>query len=245
MRIVNALQVKQGAKVDRNNRLGLIVQPLQFLPEKEKDDVWLASCVDYFEWQGIKQISRNAKRLLKNYKLARGIIDRNDYIVDETSDTAELVDTLNFQYDGANELKFYPIIPNVVNVLCAEFAKRNNTVSYRAVDDTSYNEQLEVKKEMVEEALFVKAQQKIAAAMVEQGVDPNDPEVQEALGPEKIQSMPEIQAVMTKSYRSLCELWAQHQHNVDVERFKMDELEERAFRDKLITDRESYYYFLS
>jgi hypothetical protein len=242
MRVVNALQIKQGAKVERNNRLGLIVQPLQFLPEKEKDDVWLASCVDYFEWQGIKQISRNAKRLLKNYKLARGIIDRNDYIVDETSDTAELVDTLNFQYDGANELKFYPIIPNVVNVLCAEFAKRNNTVSYRAVDDTSYNEQLEVKKEMVEEALFVKAQQKIAAAMVEQGVDPNDPEVQEALSPEKIQSMPEIESAMTKSYRSMCELWAQHQHNVDVERFKMDELEERAFRDKLITDREFWHF---
>jgi len=241
MRVVNALQIKQGAKVERNNRLGLIVQPLQFLPEKEKDDVWLASCVDYFEWQGIKQIARNAHRLLRNYKLARGIIDRKDYIVDESSDTAELQDTLNFQYDGATELKFYPIIPNVVNVLCSEFAKRNTSVSYRAVDDTSYNEQLEVKKEMVQETLFAKAQQKLAAMLVEQGVDPDDPQVQEAMSPESIQSLPEIEQTMNKSYRSMCEMWAQHQHNVDIERFKMDELEERAFKDKLITDREFWH----
>lgn len=242
MRVVNALQIKKGAKVERNNRLGMIVQPLQFLPQDEKDDVWIASCVDYFEWQGIKQISRNAKRLLKNYKLARGIIDRADYVVDETSDTAELSEVLNFQYDGANELKFYPIIPNVVNVLTAEFAKRNTAVSYRAVDDTSYNEQLEAKQEMIREVLLSNAQKKLAAKLVEQGMDPNDPEMQKALSPESIQTLPGIEQAMTKSYRSMCEEWAQHQHNVDVERFKMDELEERAFRDKLITDREFWHF---
>ena len=33
----------------------------------------------------------------------------------------------------------------------------------------------------------------------------------------------------------------EHQHKVDVERFKMDELEERGFRDMLITDREFWH----
>ena len=36
----------------------------------------------------------------------------------------------------------------------------------------------------------------------------------------------------------MVEEWATHQHKVDVERFGMDELEERGFRDMLITDRE-------
>lgn len=242
MRIVNALQLRDGAKVERENRVGMITQPLQFLPEKEKDDMWLASCVDFFEWQGIKQISRKAPRLLKNYKLAKGIIDRADYIVDETSDTGELVENLNFQYDGAMDLKFYPIIPNVINVLTAEFAKRNTSVTYRAVDDTSYNEYLSVKQDMVMEALMTKAEQKMAAKLIEQGMDPSDPEVQKALSPESLQSLPEIQEGLNKNYRSMCEQWAQHQHNVDVERFKMDELEERGFGDMLRTDSEFWHF---
>ncbi len=39
----------------------------------------------------------------------------------------------------------------------------------------------------------------------------------------------------------MVEQWATHQHKVDVERFKIDELEERAFRDSLITDREFWH----
>jgi len=242
MRIVNALQIKDGAKVDRNNRLGLLVQPLQFLPEKEKDDIWLASNIDFFEWQGTKQISRNAERLLKNYKLAKGIIDRRDYIIDEEDDGTDMVETLKFDHPSALDLKFYPIIPNVVNVLSNEFAKRNTSVTYRAVDDVSFNEQLDVKKEMVEQTLVAKAQQKIAAKLIEAGVDPSDPQVQEATDPAKIMELPEIQNFMNKSYRSQAEEWAQHQHNVDIERFRIEELEERAFRDMLITDREFWHF---
>jgi hypothetical protein len=40
----------------------------------------------------------------------------------------------------------------------------------------------------------------------------------------------------------MTEQWAAHQHRVDVERFKMDELEERGFRDMLITDREFWHF---
>ena len=47
---------------------------------------------------------------------------------------------------AALELKFYPIIPNVINVLVAEFAKRSTKLTYRAVDEFSYNEMLEQKE---------------------------------------------------------------------------------------------------
>jgi hypothetical protein len=40
----------------------------------------------------------------------------------------------------------------------------------------------------------------------------------------------------------MVEQWAEHQHKVDVERFGMDELEERGFRDLLITDREFWHF---
>jgi len=242
MQVYNALQLKKGAKVERN-RMGSITQPLQFLPEKKKNDEWAAWNLDWLEWEGLKQIRKNARRLMKNYKLAKGIIDRSDYIVEEDNEYVDIVDMLaNRNEDSALELKFYPIIPNVINVLTAEFAKRSTKLTYRAVDNVSYNELLEEKRKMVEETLMSDAEEEIISALVAQGLDPESQEAQKQLNPENIKTLPEIEQFFRKDYRSMLEQWASHQHSVDVERFRMDELEERAFRDMLITDREFWHF---
>jgi len=100
---------------------------------------------------------------------------------------------------------------------------------------------MEEKRAAVEEVLMSNAQVKISAALLEQGLDPESPEAQEELNPEKLRTLPEIEQFFKKDYRSMIEEWASHQHKVDVERFSMDELEERAFRDSLITDREFWH----
>ena len=241
MQILNALQAKKGAKTEQN-RLGSITQPLQFLPKKDKTEEWAAWNLDWLEWHGLKQIRRNARRLMKNYKLAKGVIDRTDYIVEEDNEMRDIVDTLTKEDVSALELKFYPIIPNVVNVLVAEFAKRSTRLSYRAIDDFSYNEMLEQKRAQVEQTLMADAQTKMMAAMLEQGLDPESEEAQQQMNPESLKSLPEIEQFFKKDYRSMVEQWAEHQHKVDVERFRMDELEERAFRDMLITDREFWHF---
>jgi hypothetical protein len=41
MQVYNAMQLKNGAKT-KENRMGSIIQPLQFLPAKEKDEEWAA-----------------------------------------------------------------------------------------------------------------------------------------------------------------------------------------------------------
>ena len=241
MQVYNAMQMKKGAKVE-HNRLGSVTQPLQFLAKDQKDDQWAAWNLDWLEWQGLKQIRRNARRLMKNYKLAKGIIDRTDYIVEENNEYRDIVELLTKEDSSALELKFYPIIPNVINVLVGEFAKRNTKLTYRAVDEYSYNEMMEQKRKMVEETLIADAQTKILAALAEQGMDMNSEEAQQQMSPENIKSLPEIEQFFQKSYRSMIEQWASHQHNVDVERFAMDELEERGFRDMLITDREFWHF---
>ena len=174
MQLYNAMQLKNGAKAEYN-RMSTLTQPIQFLPRKDKDDDWAAWNLDWLEWQGMKQLRRNARRLSKNYKLAKGIIDRTDYIVEEDVEYAELIDVLTKEDQSALELKFYPIIPNVINVLVAEFAKRSTKLTYRAVDEFSYNEMMEQKRAMVEETLLGDAQMKIMAALIEQGVDPLNP----------------------------------------------------------------------
>ena len=242
MQVYNALQLKKGAKVEQNT-MGSITQPLQFLPRKKKDAEWAAWNMDWLEWNGIKQLQVNSRRLSKNYKLAKGHIDRNDYIVEEDIETRTIIDNLTQSEDSGSalELKFYPIIPNVINVLVAEFAKRSTKLTYRAVDEFSYNEMLEQKRQMVEQTLMTQAETKILAALLEQGLDPNSEEAQQALNPEQIKSLPEIEGFFKKSYRSMIEEWATHQHKVDVQKFRLDELEERGFRDMLITDREFWH----
>lgn len=245
MKVLNAMQMKAGAKAEYN-RMGSITQPIQFLPSKEKDDDWTAWNLDWLEWNGLKQIRRNARRLMKNYKLAKGIIDKTDYLISEDNENRDLLETLTQEDTSALELKFYPIIPNVINVMVSEFAKRNTKVTFKAVDEFSYNEQLEQKRQAIEEVLMSQAQQKLLNNMIEMGLDPNDPQVQEQMqqqmAPENLKSLPEIQDFFSKNYRSMGEQWAQHQFKVDEERFKMDELEERSFRDMLITDREFWHF---
>jgi hypothetical protein len=240
MQIYNALQLKKGAKSE-HNRMGSITQPLQFLPKKDKNEEWAAWNLDWLEWNGIKQIRRNARRLMKNYKLAKGIIDKSDYIIEEDNEYRDIVEVLTREDQSALELKFYPIIPNVINVLVAEFAKRSTKLTYRAIDDFSYNDMMEQKRKMVEDTLMADAQTKILAALMEQGLDPQSQEFQQQISPDSIKSLPEIEGFFRKDYRSMVEQWASHQHQVDTERFRMDELEERGFRDMLITDREFWH----
>lgn len=241
MEILNALQIKSGKKAEYN-RLGNITQPLQFLPASDKDEDWSAWNMDWLEWQGLKQIRRNARRLMKNYKLARGIIDRTDYIVEEDNEYRDIVDTLATDDMQALELKFYPIVPNVVKTLVSEFAKRNTRVNFRAADEYTYNEIMEAKRADIESALVQQAEQKLIARMIDMGLDMNSEEAKKELSPEKIRSLPEIEEFYSKNYVSLAEQWASKQHIIDEERFKMDELEERAFEDALITDREFWHF---
>lgn len=241
MRIYNALDLKKGAKVEYK-KMGTLTQPIQFLSEKEKDEEWRAHNMDWLEFQGMKQLRRNARRLMKNYKLAKGIIDKTDYIVEEDNEMADLIDTLTKEDVTALELKFYPIIPNVINVLCNEFSKRSSRIMFRAVDDTSYNEMLEEKRKMLEDALLSDAQAKMMATMMANGIEMDSEEGEQMLSAENIKTLPEIEEFFRKDYRSLVEEWATHQMSVDEERFKMQELEERGFRDMLITDREFWHF---
>ena len=246
MKILNALDLKKGAKAE-HNRLWAVSQPLQFLPKKEKDDQWTAWNMDWLEWNGLKQLRRNARRLMKNYKLAQGIIDKGDYIVEESNEMKDIVQQLASDDEfEALELKFFPIIPNVVNTLVAEFAKRNKKITFRAVDEYTHNQIIELKRQEIEDALVKYAEAKMMDNMIKSGANFEDPQVQQqiqqATSPEALKRLPEIQEFYSKDYEVLAEKWAAKQYAIDEERFRMDELEERAFRDKLIVDREFWHF---
>jgi hypothetical protein len=242
MEVINALSIKKGKKT-KNNKFGVFTQPIQFLPVSEKDDEWTRHNLDWMEWQGIKQIFGKARRLMKNYKLAKGTIDKSDYIPSEQNEYTEMVDVLTqYHEDSALELKFYPIIPNIINVLTSEFSKRNTKIDYRAIDEYSYNEVMEKKTEALANALIEDAKSKMLEELLKMGLSPNSPQAQEKLNPDALKQLPEISEFYSKKYQTLAEQWAAKQHNIDANRFSMDELEELAFRDMLITD-SAFFHF--
>lgn len=241
MQIFNALELKNGAKSEVI-RMGTLTQPIQFIPQKKKTQEWAAWNLDWLEWQGLKLVQRKARRLMKNYKLAKGIIDKTDYIVEEDNEMADLIEVLTKEDKTALELKFYPIIPNVVNTLTAEFAKRSSQITFQCSDEYSYNEMLEMKRSQLEEVLLTDAFEKVKMKLIEFGVDPESEEFMQETSPEKLRSLPEIEQFFRKDYVSLAEEWAEHQRKVDEDRFHLDELEERGFRDSLITDTEFWHF---
>jgi len=235
------MQAKKGVKSDYT-RMGTLTQPIQFLPKHQKDGEWGCWNMDWFEMEGLRQLRRNARKLLKNYKIANSIIDKTDYVVEEDNEYADLIDTLTREDVSALELKFYPIIPNVINVMVGEFAKRTDKVQYVSTDQASYNEMLEAKRGMIEQTIVKQAEMELAMNLINQGADPESDEFKQAMSPQNIKQLPQIEEFFKKDYRSMTEQWAVHQHEADVERFKIKELETRAFRDMLITDREFWHF---
>lgn len=247
MQIISSYQLQQGKTIKPENAIissiPSLIQPLQVLPYEQKDDNWRAWNVDWLEWQGIKQIRNKIHKQAKNYRLANGKIDKSDYIVSEEDENKSLIDTLSkdSEITEMTELKFFPIIPNVVDLLVGEFSKRNNKVSVYAVDEFTRNEKLEKKKELTNQKIIFDAQQELAANLIEMGVDPESEEFQQNLSEDQIMTLPEVQKFISKDYRTIIEQWASHQVVSDRLRFKMDELEVIGFRDSLIVDEEFWH----
>lgn len=218
-------------------------QPIQFLPESDKNDAWIENVFNWHELQSIRQIRRKARRIQNNRKLVKGVINKSDYIIEEDNENLDIAEAL-IEDDPipALELKFFPLIPNIINILRTEFSERTSKISFRSKDDTTYNEILEQKKEAVASTLIKNMQLKQMLKLQEMGLEQDSDEYKQEMSEENIKSLPEIEQYFRKSYKSVYEIWAQHQYNADRKRFHFDELEEQAFTDRLTTDASIFHF---
>lgn len=219
-----------------------IVQPLQMIPAKLKTEKWMMQNVDYLEWQGLLQIKEKAKRLLKNYNLAAGILNKSDYIPenfeDDERDVADIIISEDNPLPDAMELQFFPLVPTYIETLNNEYTKRGTSkVDYRAVDEMSVNEIIDKKQADVERVLLEYGQKKMITQLVEAGYPMDDPETLKQLElPNLKEKLPEINDFYKKDYRTAFEIWATKMHKIDEHRFRMNELERESFGDYLKTD---------
>lgn len=244
--VLSAKDILNGARgTGHNHRTTGLTQPRQMLSRKEKDEDWGMANLDWGESIGTRTVEKRARKMLKNYRMANGIIDRSDYIVERDNEHAELIETLTKDDSGsALELKFYPLIPRMINLLVGEFAKRSDKILYIAKDELSTNEYFSEKKEQVTASLLADAERRQMETLIQQGADPESEEFKQLMDPATLRSLPDIEAYMAKDYRNPIEDWASHQHNEDEERFGMRELELYGFKDKLIVDCEFWHMMM-
>lgn len=216
--------------------------PLQMVPEKEKDEEWKKWNADWLERVAITQLSKTSRKIIKNYHLANGILDKGDYIIGEENDMNDVLNVI--APDNTLPIKFYSIIPNVISVLTGEFSKRDQRIIVKAVDDISQQEAYEYKKGLITNILVQRAVQQKQAQLAQMGMDlaTQDPAQQQQIQSELDMAKQFAEAqTKFKSYRGIAEQWANHMIEVDNQRFDMYQLESKAFRDMLVADREFWH----
>jgi hypothetical protein len=236
--VLTARQLLNGYTTDTDRRFMWNTAPYQMIDTEEKDDEWRMWNMDWLEYIGMRQLNAENPRLRKNYDLANGVLNKSDYMQTDENEFSSMIGMITEETGNPFSLKFYPIIPNIIQVLTGEFAKRDKRIIVKATDEYAETEAMEYKKSLITDILVRNAQAKQAEVLSQMGI-----EVQSQQGQEQMNLAAELaQAqVKFKTYRGIPEQWGQHQVNCFEDRFKMYELEIEGFKDSLIADREFWF----
>lgn len=213
----------------------LNIFPDQFKTEKQKrDDSWVKNTMDYFSNKAYAEYVKNRDTFVKNYDLMKGILRREDFLIDEP-ETKSFTDMLIEDVELPAYVKHYSIITTPVNELVGEISKRPDTFRVKAFDDDSQAQELQFKTDTLKAYVInqVKQQVMTKAAMSGQEVSMEDIE--------KI-TMEQVKDQLD-SYTSVAEKWGNHILTSQKADFNLKEKSEDAFRDLLISAREFYHIY--
>ena len=222
-------------------------QPPQALPSDKKDELWKRANMDWMEQLLKGFLPEKRSRLIKNYNVAQGVIDVEDYIDTDLNVYKNIFDGVETAMEDslladsdifADDLKFYPIVPSIINVLTGELLKKFDHIKVKAVDEYSANEALEYKKQLMLQYLQQKAQAKIAQQLESQGISQDSPEFQEQMqqAVQQAMSIPEIQKFMNRNYKNNYEEWANRILEQSELKHHLKEKEIELFKHQLIAD---------
>lgn len=214
--------------------------PDMYIPEKEKYEAKHIKIVnDYFANVAYSQYMANQKEVVKNYRLLKGILTKEDFY--ETEEVSSFMETLSKDMELPSHVKHYPILNPPINTMLGELSKRPDNHHVKAYDDDSKAEELQHRTEIMQNYILEKARNKIMMKVAQaQGIDPEEL-MQSEEGMTQVSQMTEEQiAEHMVSYTSTAEKWG----NMTLEALKMElnlkEKSEEAFRDLLICSRQFY-----
>lgn len=236
----------KGAKFDSSSIFNLNdVLPFQMLEQDEKTPEWIYSVADHFESIGWRNVERKASRIQRNYWLRHGKLNPSDYIVNPTEN--EYYEAIGILLpDNQSPLEqFYPLIPNIIDVLRGEFLKRSETFNVVQIDDDAVAESLQVKEDGFKDALqqLIITQKQYELSKMGLVPDANNQEMMAQYQQEIQNTVDKFQKTEAKfkKFRTTGAKWANKVVKIQEQRFSLSELEIDGFEASLIADREFWH----
>jgi hypothetical protein len=214
--------------------------PDQYVPEADKyKDKWIKINMDYFSNVAYAQYMSNQKEVVKNYRLLKGILTKEDFYEEEA--VVSFMDTLAKDMALPAHVKHYPILNPPINTMLGELSRRPDNHHVKAFDDDSKAEELQNKTDVMQQFIMERVRNKILMKVAQsQGISPDELLASEE-GQAQVQAMTEEQvAEYMVSYTSTAEKWANMTLDVLKMEFVMKEKSEEAFRDLLVCSRQFY-----
>ncbi len=213
----------------------LNIFPDQFKTEKQKrDDSWVKNTMDYFSNRAYAEYIKNRDTFVKNYDLMKGILRREDFLIDEP-EVKSFTDMLVQDLELPAYVKHYSIITTPVNELVGEISKRPDTFRVKAFDDDSQAQELQFKTDTLKAYVINQVKQQVMAKAAISGQEVSMEDI------EKI-TLEQVKDQLD-SYTSVAEKWANHTLTAQKADFNLKEKSEDAFRDLLISAREFYHIY--
>ncbi len=214
--------------------------PDQFVPEKDKyKDKWIKTNLDYFSNVAYSQYMCNHKEIVKNYRLLKGILTKEDFYEDEQ--VISFMDTLSKDMKLPSHVKHYPILNPPLNTMIGELSKRPDNHHVKAFDDDSKAEELANKTDKMQEYILQSVRNKMLIKLAQsQGITPQEL-MSSQEGQQQLQQMTEQEvADYMLNYTSTAELWGNNTLEALKMEFNIKEMSEEAFRDLLTCSRQAY-----
>lgn len=238
----------KGFKIPNNSNLQQIndILPFQMITEEEKTIDWIKAVADYYETAGWVNVEKKAERIQRNFWLRNAQLNPNDYIINPTYN--EYYEALNIivpQEQQSPLEQFYPLIPNIVDVLRGEFLKRDTEWTVEVKDQYSKSLVLEQKEEEFGQVLEQFAIQQKQRELAKLGIVPveDDQEAQIQYEEAMQKAIADLKNIdlKYKNFRTSGAKWAEKTLARQNKKYNLHEIEPDAFESGLICDREFWH----
>lgn len=199
------------------------------LTEKQKyknNKELVKNLVRYYEAIGFQQVYSKKERYEKLYNLAEGVINPEDYIRIEQDDPDLFRAIDSQQLEESANLKFFPIIPNIIRGILGDNDKKYTEYYASAINPEHTNNLIENLTADLRSSLISNA----TALFLAENPNPEEQQMQ------LFQESEKIRQYYTVDYRPEVELWANHTMNLEDERYKIKELERNLLKQILVTE---------
>lgn len=231
-------------KTDKN-ALSTIYEtfPFQMLSLEEKTNEWVQAVADHYEIIGWNNVLRRQKKINQNTWLRYGKLNPTDYIVNPSeNEYYEAINIINCGLEGNPLQMFYPLIPNIVDLLKGEFIKRDKSFDVEQVDQYAVIELLQDKEKKLRDVIFSAALQKKQMELSSLGINPD--ESNEEMMKQYLQEMESKKRELSKiegevkNFRTVGAKWAKKVCKIQEKKYNLEELEAEQFEQMLMHDAE-------